>query len=69
MSNSKHSSGGRAYCIYLNDEDRVRLRELSHSCGGSGSLVIRAALQLASESGKFSETFENTFRRVYLRGV
>jgi hypothetical protein len=69
MSNSKHASGGR-FCIYLNPEDRMRLHELSQSHGGaSGSLVIRAALQLAAESGNFSKAFEDTFHRVHLRGV
>jgi hypothetical protein len=31
--------------------------------------VIRAALQLAAESGNFSKAFEDTFHRVHLRGV
>jgi hypothetical protein len=61
---------GGSFNVYLNPEDRERLHQLSAAYGGaSGSLILRAALQVASESTDFRKAFESTFHRVYLRGV
>jgi hypothetical protein len=58
---------GARFNIYLNPQDRSRLHQLSEAYGGaSGSLIIRAALQIAAESNDFGKVFESTLHRVYL---
>jgi hypothetical protein len=55
--------------VYLNAIDRERLHQLSQTYGGSGSLIIRAALQIATESAQFAKAFDDVVRRVHLRPI